>query len=292
MSATASAQATVHVENELRGENLTAQLVRFEIPEPTRSVVTYPDVYQIDMCLTPRPTGSRAGYFRRWGPHRWERPGDIFMIPPGEELRFIAGKSQQNSLICMLRPGLVHQVAGRELTWDPAQLETTLDVANARIRAVLFRLAEEVRHPGLASGDLLDFLAGELAVELSRFCLEAAERPVSGGLAGWRLRLIDERIENEARAPSLGELAEICNLSVRQLSRGFRVSRGSSVGEYVDQRRMERAKRMLMAGESVKQIAFALGFASPSSFTFAFRRAVGSSPSHFRQRQLRGLQSA
>ena len=34
-------------------------------------------------------------------------------------------------------------------------------------------------------------------------------------------------------------------------------------------------------------VAFALGFASPSSFTFAFRRAVGVSPSLFRQRQAR-----
>jgi AraC family transcriptional regulator len=40
----------------------------------------------------------------------------------------------------------------------------------------------------------------------------------------------------------------------------------------------------------VKEIAFALGFSSPSSFTFAFRRAVGSSPSEFRQRQLRGIE--
>jgi AraC family transcriptional regulator len=48
---------------------------------------------------------------------------------------------------------------------------------------------------------------------------------------------------------------------------------------------METAKRMLMAGNSVKSIAFAMGFASPSSFTFAYRRATGVSPSHFRTRQ-------
>ena len=34
-------------------------------------------------------------------------------------------------------------------------------------------------------------------------------------------------------------------------------------------------------------IAFAMGFSSPSSFTYAFRRAVGTSPSNFRKRQLR-----
>jgi AraC family transcriptional regulator len=52
---------------------------------------------------------------------------------------------------------------------------------------------------------------------------------------------------------------------------------------------MESAKRLLVAGENVKTIAFTLGFSSPSSFTFAFRRAIGLSPSQFRQRQTRGV---
>jgi AraC family transcriptional regulator len=55
---------------------------------------------------------------------------------------------------------------------------------------------------------------------------------------------------------------------------------------------METAKRLLVDGDSVKTIAFAMGFSSPSSFTFAFRRAVGISPSVFRQRQTRVLQDA
>ena len=64
---------------------------------------------------------------------------------------------------------------------------------------------------------------------------------------------------------------------------------GCSIGDYIESRRMESAKRMLVAGENVKTIAFTMGFSSPSSFTFAFRRAVGISPSQFRQRQTRGV---
>ena len=165
-------------------------------------------------------------------------------------------------------------------------------ITNAAIRTLLFRIAEEVRHPALASDRMIEFLSGELAIELARFCLQRVEQPVTGGLAGWRLRLIDERLSEDLTAPSLVELARLCNISVRQLTRGFRVSRGCSIGDYVEQRRMETAKRLLMAGESVKTIAFTLGFSSPSSFTFAFRRAVGSSPSQFRRRQGRGLEPA
>jgi AraC family transcriptional regulator len=285
-----SRQPTVSTQAELVGRDLSVQIVQFEIPVPATSVLTDPDNYQLNMCLTPRPVDSRAGYFRHWGAHRWEKPGDIIVIPPAEELRIGGGEVRQNSLLCRLSARLVHEVIGHELAWDEQKLAATLDITSARIRALLFRLAEEVRHPGLASDRLLEFMAGELAVELGRYCLEVAERPVTGGLAGWRLRLIDERLEADPRAPSLDELAGICNISIRQLTRGFKVSRACSIGDYVEQRRMETARRMLMAGDSVKEIAFALGFSSPSSFTFAFRRAVGSSPSEFRQRQLRGIE--
>ena len=138
----------------------------------------------------------------------------------------------------------------------------------------------------------LHLLGGELAIEIGRFCHEVNERPLTGGLSTWRLRLIDERLSDDASAPTLAGLAALCNLSVRQLTRGFRVSRGCSIGDYVEQRRMELAKRLLVRGESVKSIAFTMGFGSPSSFTFAFRRAVGISPSQFRQRQVRGNETA
>lgn len=277
--------ATMTVDAELTGTAIIAQIVRFDIPAPTASVHAIEDRYHLNMCLTPRPLSSRGGYPRRWGPHRLERLGDIFLLPPGEPLFVRGGSGRQASLICHIDPALVHELAGQALEWDDQHLAATLDIGSARIRAILFRLTEEVRHPGLGWPRMLDFLAGELALELARYCIETVERPMTGGLSGWRLRLIDERLGDDTRAPTLQELADLCAVSVRQLTRGFRVSRGCSIGDHIEQRRMETAKRMLMAGDSVKTIAFALGFASPSSFTFAFRRAVGASPSTFRTRQ-------
>lgn len=281
--------AKMIVEAELRNDLVTAQLVRFDIPEPASAVLSNDEAYQINMCLTPRPLVAKAGYHRRWGPHRFDRVGDIFVIPPGEELFIKGGSVQQISLVCDLAADMIGSIIGRELDWTDQRLDSTLDISSARIRALLFRLTEEVRHPGLAADRMLEFLSGELAIELGRYCLEQEERPVAGGLAGWRLRLIDERLSEDLRAPPLKELANICNISMRQLTRGFRVSRGCSIGDYIEQRRMEAAKRLLMKGQSVKEISFQMGFASPSSFTFAFRRAIGISPSQFRQRQSRGL---
>ena len=282
--------ATLTVDAEWSGTKLSAHLVRFDIPSPTDSVMTPEPIYQINMCLTPRPLNARACYRQRWGSNRFERLGDIFLVPPGEQLQFRGERGRQISIICRIAPSALASVIGHEPEWSDAKLLATLDISSARIRALLFRLTEEVRYPGFASEAMFAHLGGELAIELARFYLERDEQPATGGLAGWRLRLIDEALSSSSGAPSLGELARLCNVSVRQLTRGFKVSRGCSIGDYAEQRRMERAKRMLVDGESVKTIAFAMGFASPSSFTFAFRRAVGISPSLFRQRQTQGLQ--
>lgn len=280
---------TMDVDALLETEGVRAEIVRFDIPAPTDTRHAVSEGYHVNMCLTPRPLQSRGGYRNRWGPHRMERLGDVFVLPPGEELFIKGGTGRQASLICTIDADMVRDLVGRELTWDDPHLAATLDIGSAQMRALLFRITAEVRHPGLAAQRMLGFLGSELAIELGRHCLEVAERPMAGGLAGWRLRLIDERLADDLSAPTLEELARLCSLSTRQLTRGFRVSRACSIGDYIEQRRMEAAKRMLMEGESVKTISFAMGFASPSSFTFAFRRAVGASPSTFRQRQGRVL---
>lgn len=280
---------SVTVDAEWQGSGFSVQLVRFNIPAPTDALIAAEPDYQINMCLTPRPLNARACYRERWGPNRFERLGDIFLVPPGEQLQFRGDSGRQLSVLCRIAERSISALVGEPPEWSDQKLAATLDITNAPIRALLFRLTEEVRYPGFAADAMFTHLAGELAIELARFTLERDERPTTGGLAGWRLRIIDERLSAEASGPSLGELAALCNISVRQLTRGFKVSRGCSIGDYVEARRMERAKRLLVDGESVKTIAFAMGFASPSSFTFAFRRAVGISPSQFRQRQTRGL---
>lgn len=275
------------VDAELAGEGIRAQIVRYFIPGPTDTVLAPSADYLINLCLTPRPPGSSGNYPARWGPHRFERLGDVFMIPPGERLRVRGDAGRQASLLVQLDAARIERLVGQPLRWDERRLAATLDLTGARIRSALSRITEEVRMPGLAAAAALEMLGGMLAIELGRHCVEIDESPVTGGLAPWRLRLIDERLAGDPATPSLGELAGLCGISVRQLTRGFRVSRGCSVRDYLEGRQMEAAKRLLMGGESVKGVAFAVGFGSAASFTFAFRRAVGVSPSVFRQRQAR-----
>lgn len=280
--------ATATIEAELSVPIATTQIVRFHIPAPTDSILCRDDVYLLDLCLTPRPINTRASYHDRWGPHRFERLGDLFLVPPGQPMHVKNDSScSQASIVCQLHAEPIRQWLGEDIDWTDRRLEASLDISSGTIRHLLRRMAQEARSPGFASALLVEMIAGQLAIELARYCEAVTDAPVSGGLASWRLRLIEERLRDGRAPPTLIELAELCSLSVRQLTRGFRTSRGCSIGDYVVQSRIDSAKRLLSTDDSVKAIAYAIGFSSTSSFSYAFRRATGVTPRQFRQRILR-----
>jgi AraC family transcriptional regulator len=276
------------VEAELRVPAATVQLVHFLFTEPISGAMREDEEYRLDLCLTPRPRNARARYPDRWSPHRFEHLGSVWLLPPGENLQACSdGGRRQRSLICHLRPEQMRTWLQQDLEWTDRRLSAILDIPDPNIRGLLLRLAEEVRHPGFASEMLVELICAQIAIELGRYCTAVNEGPVTGGLAPWRLRLIDERLREVQAAPTLTELADLCKLSVRQLTRGFRASRGCSIGDHVARSRLDHAKRLLACDQSVKAIAYSLGFSSPSSFSYAFRRLLGETPRQFRQRVLR-----
>nr|WP_278254386.1 helix-turn-helix transcriptional regulator [Sphingobium sp. BYY-5] len=261
--------------------------MRLQLDQPTNRLFRRTDHYWLDLCLTSRPEQARGCYRERWGPHRYEPLGEIFLVPPGEAIhvRSDAG-GRQASVVCEIPAAAIDRWLDGSMEWTDRRLAAGLDIAHPHMRACLLRLAAEVRHPGPGGEVLAELIAQQLAIEVARYCQAIAEGPITGGLASWRLRRIDERLHQSGPPPPLEELATLCNMSVRQLTRGFRTSRGCSIGDHVAQMRIEMAKRHLASDENIKEIAFALGFASPSSFAYAFRRATGSTPRLFRQRNL------
>lgn len=251
------------------------------------------DHYQLDLCITPRAPDARAGYPARWDPHRFERIGDIMLVPPGEPLHIRGeGEGPLSSIRCELRGALAQRWLGPASSWTDHQLAATLDVSSLTVRHLIRGLAEEASNPGPGSSELTQFIAGQLVIELSRYLHTIGDDPVKGGLSAWRLRLIDERLRDPDRLPTLVELAALCRMSVRHLTRAFRTSRGCTVGEYLQHSRMEHAKRLLRNDRSIKSIAQQLGFSSTSSFALVFRKATGVRPLDFRQRIVRSSEGS
>jgi AraC family transcriptional regulator len=271
------------VQAEMRVPVGTVQLVQIHVEDPTDIVMFDRDAYWLELCLEPRARNSRACYLDHWTAQRFKRIGKTYLLPPGETIQTRTdGGPSHTSILCHLRPESMRKWFDGDLQWTDRRLEASLDIADANVRALLLRLADEMQHPGFASKTLVELITAQLMIELGRYFCGFDEIPLAGELAPWRLQLIDERLREVHQVPTLQELATLCKLSVRQLTRGFRASRGCSIGDYIVNSRIDRAKELLARDQNIKTIAYSLGFSSPSAFCFAFRRATGMTPGEFR----------
>jgi AraC family transcriptional regulator len=121
-------------------------------------------------------------------------------------------------------------------------------------------------------------------VRLDRTTSDAA-RPLRGGLPAWQQKRVVEFIqEHLAEEISLTALAGLVDLSLYHFARAFKQSFGMPPHRYHMVRRMDRARSLLQSPAlSVTQIGIQLGFRETSSFTRAFRKITGLTPTECRR---------
>jgi|GEM_PF-1824952 len=96
-------------------------------------------------------------------------------------------------------------------------------------------------------------------------------------------RTIDYIEENLDQPLTVTELASIAALSPSQFSRVFKSTTGQAVWAFVQQRRIERARNLLIHSIApISQIAFDCGFANQNHMTNLFRRHFGVTPGTLR----------
>lgn len=153
------------------------------------------------------------------------------------------------------------------------------------------RRAAEVILEELALGTARPLMIEARALELLARFFEHA-RGIECGVAPPPLQARDRRIAELARVhieehfadpPSLKELAREVGTHPAKLMRLFKAVHGSTISDYLEALRMERARRLLAQGDlPVTQIAFEVGYEHPSNFATAFKRRFGTSPSAVR----------
>ena len=94
-----------------------------------------------------------------------------------------------------------------------------------------------------------------------------------------------DMIDARYREPlEVGALARLACSSPAHFSRRFAKEFGTPPHRYLITRRIERAKHLLSSTEaSILDIGLSVGFESAASFSNAFRRVVGVSPSAYRR---------
>ena len=124
-----------------------------------------------------------------------------------------------------------------------------------------------------------------LAHELARLNAGAQriEPPARGGLAAWQQRTVTAYIEEHVGEQiPLATLAQLVQLSRYYFCRAFKQSFGLPPHRYHNNRRIELAKTLLAkSASSVTDIGLTVGFSETSSFSAAFRKATGLTPTAY-----------
>ncbi len=188
------------------------------------------------------------------------------------------------------RVGLVVQYAalGRLFDWSPLSQDGQSYFLTDAMASIVTSLIEPGCMPS-ATATL------RLAKSIELLC-ETVDAIKGGGLVpasaerslkqcdGERLvearRLIDEHWSEKL---TLGQIARTCGLNRTKLTRGFRELYRCSIAEALAEKRLGEARRQLLATDlPVGIIGYRSGYSNNASFTRAFGRRFGISPSDYR----------
>ena len=181
---------------------------------------------------------------------------------------------------------------------DQADIDANRDLANVSFPPRLFfedptlwstvlKLKKTLESRAPLDQSYVEALGLVLVHELVRLNRGVArvDPPAQGGLAPWQQRTAAAYIEEHLAEPiSLATLATLVRLSPHHFCRAFKKSFGVPPHRYHNCRRMERAKSLLVKrGSSVTDTGLTIGFSETSSFSAAFRRETGLTPTEYRR---------
>ena len=230
---------------------------------------------------------------RRFGGARWSRTvtrrGSLTIVPAlqGSSWR-IAGRGEM--LYFFFPPALLDRIAAEDLeTAGVASVVDRFGAFDPPLTHLAAAFVLEVQNALLGHGMCAEAIATQLAVAVVRRHSAAQGASARGFGRGQGLRdLVRRRVEDHVEAKlgrkiTLAELAALSGLSPSRFSHAFKLSLGCPPHQYVLQRRVARAERLLVRTDMpIAEVALASGFANQAHLTATFKRARGTTPKRCR----------
>jgi AraC family transcriptional regulator len=214
----------------------------------------------------------------------WNRR--MTFIPAGH--RFYGWQKPRSLLRCtFIHVDPLSSLLCSELRFAELDFRPRLFFFDADVWATALKLKAQLQYPCRSQKAYVEALGIALAHELTRLneAGSALASETRGGLPGWQQKKVAQYIEEHlANEISLLSLAQLVQLSPFHFSRVFKQSFGMPPHRYLTWQRIERAKALL--GErklSVTEIGLDVGFSETSSFTAAFRKLTGETPTAYRR---------
>ena len=227
---------------------------------------------------------------RRLGGQRERKvipPGGLFILPGGLDFG-VRLEGELETLHIYLRAGLVREVADElGIRADDLALMPSLGQPDQLAESLALSVRESLSQDDDGTAVYIDYLSRVLAARLLRRYSRRAqpcELPAPSALGAHQLARLEDFIEANLASPlSLESMAAACDLSPSYFARRFKSSTGVPPHQFLIQRRVERAKRLLAGGMPIVEIALECGFSHQEHLTNVFRRHVGQSPAAFRR---------
>lgn len=172
-------------------------------------------------------------------------------------------------------------------TVSEVRLHDLLRVQDPVVTGLTDAITQEALQCNLGGPLYVEALGVQLAVHLLRHYASVNLRASTptGGLSAAHVRRLREYIDEHLHLPiTLDDLAQVLGLGVWTLSRRFRQAFGQSLYDFVLERRVERATRLLQQGVlAIKEVAAACGFSDQAHLTRVLRARTGRTPAQVRR---------
>lgn len=253
-----------------------------------QTLLAMSDSLVVNMAITARPAHTRVDRIAADNDPLATEAGRLLIMIPGMPYYLAAPEGAVRSLHCAIHCSRFEAIMGGAIDWSRLGSFGGETRAGLEIEKPMVRIHDELTRSRIGRETVIEACIDMICVELSRrFRSGRPARPDVhiGGLAAWRMRTILARIHADGPAPRVTELADLCGLTERQLSRAFKAETGTTIGRLIENVTMERAHRLLTTTSiRMSDIARELGFASADSFSQSYRRHTGMPPSKVRRR--------
>lgn len=206
---------------------------------------------------------------------------EALVIRPANETTTLAWRNPIDFITVRLEPWLVRSIAEEHSPTGVVELPENYGEVDPQITHICRALWAEAT-AGNPSGSLFgESLATALAVRLLKnYTVRSAPADIEGRLSSRRWKLVKDFVEeNLGNDIGLAEMAGVAGLSPYYFSRCFKATIGITPHRYLIERRVARAKQLLLHSPlSVSQVAAQCGFADQSHLTRHMKRLLGFTP--------------